>query len=103
MNHSEEQLRVMIDTIPALAWTCLPDGTAEFINRRWLDYTGRSSQDSLGWGWKESVHPDELARLVNVWLRPFDAGMPSEVFDLKPTSIDTPGLRWCKTSDHGQH
>jgi hypothetical protein len=31
MNHSEEPLRVMIGWIPALAWSCLPDGTIEFL------------------------------------------------------------------------
>ena len=37
---SEDQLRVIIDTIPALAWSTLPDGSAEFVNQRWHDYTG---------------------------------------------------------------
>jgi PAS domain-containing protein len=44
----ESQLQIMIDTIPALAWSCLPDGTTEFLNKRWLDYTGLSLNESLG-------------------------------------------------------
>ena len=69
----------MIDTIPSLAWTCLPDGTAEFLNRRWLDYTGRSLRESHGWGWKASIHPDDLEKLMNAWLKPIDPGEPGEV------------------------
>jgi len=79
INQSEEELRVMIDTIPALAWTSRPDGAAEFLNRRWLDYTGRSLRESLGWGWKESIQPEDLERLMNFWLKPLDSREPGEV------------------------
>jgi len=79
INQPEEQLRVMIDTIPALAWTCQPDGAAEFLNRRWLDYTGCSLREALGWGWKAAIHPDDLEELMNAWLRPLDPGEPGEV------------------------
>ena len=48
MYPSEAQLRNMIDTIPALAWCCLPDGANEFTNKRWLDYTGLSRAETLG-------------------------------------------------------
>jgi PAS domain-containing protein len=50
MDPSEIQLRNMIDTIPALAWCCFPDGTTEFSNRRWLEYTGLSQGEALGQG-----------------------------------------------------
>jgi hypothetical protein len=38
----------MVHAIPALAWTCLPDGVAEFLNPRWLDYTSPSWEESFG-------------------------------------------------------
>jgi PAS domain-containing protein len=47
---SEAQLRKMIDTIPTLAWCNLPDGSHEFLNQRWHDYTGLSPQEAQGWG-----------------------------------------------------
>ena len=62
-----EQIRDMIDAIPALAWSCRPDGTTEFHNQTWLDYTGMSREESLGWGWKTAVHPDDLERVVTSW------------------------------------
>ena len=64
MSPSETQLRMMIDTIPALAWSCLPDGANEFTNKRWLDYTGLSRADTLGQGWHRAFHPDELASVM---------------------------------------
>lgn len=37
---TDAQLRRIIDTIPVLAWCNLPDGSNEFLNQRWQDYTG---------------------------------------------------------------
>jgi len=64
MYPSEAQLRNMIDTIPALAWCCLPDGANEFTNKRWLDYTGLSRAETLGQGWHRAFHPDEVASVL---------------------------------------
>ena len=68
MHASADQLRHMIDTIPSLAWACRPDGTTEFLNQRWLDYTGLSQEQALGWGWQVPIHPDDLGRLMDTWL-----------------------------------
>ena len=64
MYPSEAQLRNMIDTIPALAWCCLPDGANEFTNKRWLEYAGLSPDESLGGGWQAAVHPEDLGKLI---------------------------------------
>ena len=44
---SENRLKTIIDTMPALAWSARPDGSAEFFNRRWLDYAGLSAEEVL--------------------------------------------------------
>ena len=67
MNPVVEQIRDMIDAIPALAWSCRPDGTTEFHNQTWLDYTGMSREESLGWGWKAAIHPDDLDAWTASW------------------------------------
>jgi PAS domain-containing protein len=54
IKQSEGRLRKIIDTIPTLAWCSLPDGTGEFWNRRWHDYTGLSHEAVRGWGWHSS-------------------------------------------------
>jgi PAS domain-containing protein len=43
-----QDIRLVIDTIPTLAWSARPDGSEEFFNQRWLDYTGLSSTKALG-------------------------------------------------------
>jgi PAS domain S-box-containing protein len=76
MQASEDFLRTMIDKIPTLAWSCWPDGTTEFINQRWLDYTGLTMEEALGWGWKASIHSEDLGKLMDTWLRLLASGEP---------------------------
>ena len=67
IQESTDQSKDMIDKIPTLAWSCLPDGTANFLNQRWLDYTGLALEEALGWGWKVAIHSEDVGRLMNTW------------------------------------
>jgi PAS domain-containing protein len=60
-----DQFRLVIDTIPTLAWRTRPDGHAEFFNRRWQEYTGLSLEQAQGWGWTDAIHPDDVAGLTD--------------------------------------
>jgi formate hydrogenlyase transcriptional activator len=70
--------RTMIDAIPALAWSCRPDGARDFLNQRWLDYTGLSMEDALGRGWQAAIHRDDLGRLMETWRRVLASEEPGE-------------------------
>jgi PAS domain S-box-containing protein len=73
----EGHLRLVIDTIPTMAWSLLPDGAVDFVNQRWLEYTGMSLEEAV----EESiriVHPDDLSRAVEKWLADMAAGRPGE-------------------------
>src|SRR6266436_839006 len=76
---TDAQLRRTIDTIPVLAWCNRPDGSNEFLNRRWLDYTGLSIEEAQGWGWKVAIHPDDLPQLLDVWQRLLVSGKSGEL------------------------
>jgi formate hydrogenlyase transcriptional activator len=78
LNPSAEQLRGFIDSIPTLAWSAASDGAAESFNQRWLDYTGLSASEGLGWGWKAAIHPDDLPRLLDAFQRARESGQPFE-------------------------
>jgi len=78
LQSSEDRLRRVIDTIPAHAWSTLPDGSVDFINQRLLEFTGRSLENLLGWGWGSVVHIDDLTRYVNQWHAAVAAGEPME-------------------------
>src|SRR5258706_4792190 len=72
----EERLRLIIDTIPTIVWRKLPDGSADFLNRKFLEYTGLFLEDGLGWGWMNAFHPDD--RLREEWPAAMAAGKPFE-------------------------
>jgi PAS domain S-box-containing protein len=78
LQQSEDRLRLVIDTIPAHVWSTRPDGSVDFINRRWLETTGLTSEDALGWDWGSVVHPDDLAGYVDNWRASLAAGEPME-------------------------
>jgi PAS domain S-box-containing protein len=63
---SEDRLRLVIDTIPTLAWRSGPDGWPEFFNQPALDYTGLPLDGALE-GWARIVHPDDLTNLSGLW------------------------------------
>ena len=65
MQKSEDKFRAMVGTIPALVWCTLPDGSNEFHNQRWHDYTGLPEGAETGWGWKVAYHPEDIERLLN--------------------------------------
>src|SRR5713226_278313 len=78
LQSSEDRLRLVIDTIPAYAWSARPDGSVDFINQRWLQSTGLSVEDAVGWNWGSFVHPDDLARYVEEWHAAVANGEPME-------------------------
>jgi formate hydrogenlyase transcriptional activator len=61
------ELRRFIDHIPVLGWSALPDGSLDYVNQRYRDYTGLSLEESHGSGWKSAVHPDDIQRLESWW------------------------------------
>src|SRR5215468_11688155 len=67
------QLQAMLDSIPAMAWRSSADGSTEYINKRWLDYTGVSLDETLGWQWLASIHPDDAPRLRDAWLQTWES------------------------------
>ncbi len=79
LRRGEDYLRLTIDTIPVLAWCARPDGSTEFLNQRWLDYTGLTIEEARGWGWKVAIHPDDLPQLLNVWQGLLDSGRSGEL------------------------
>jgi len=74
-----QDIRLVVDTIPTLAWSAGPDSSADFFNRRWLDYTGLSAKQALGWGWEVAIHPDDLPRILETFREALNSAKPFEV------------------------
>jgi len=67
VKQAEDRTRPFIDTIPTMAWSLAPDGALEFLNQRWLDYTGLSLKEGIEEPTR-TVHPDDLSRALEKWL-----------------------------------
>ena len=72
------RLRLIVDSIPALIHTGLPDGHLDYSNRPWLEYLGCSQQDVEGWKWTAFVHAADVTGMVDRWRACVTSG---EVFE----------------------
>jgi PAS domain S-box-containing protein len=78
LRRSEQELRDVVETIPAMVWSASPDGSVDFVNRRWKEFTGLSAGESLGWSWERAIHPEERERYVARWCASLATGQPFE-------------------------
>ena len=76
---SEARLREIVDTMPTLAWCNLPDGSNEFVNQRWRDYTGLSPEEVQREGYKVTIHPEDLPKWLNEWRTLVASGQGGEI------------------------
>src|SRR5580704_5514417 len=76
---SERNLNQIINTIPMLAWSARPDGFCDFLNQRWLDFTGVSAEQARGSGWESTIHPDDAKGLLDSWQMALVTGQLADV------------------------
>jgi PAS domain S-box-containing protein len=75
---SERELRTIIEIMPAYVGTTLPDGAVDFLSQSWLDYSGQTREEAMGWGWAGVVHPDDADRVLENWQGGLASGKPVE-------------------------
>jgi PAS domain S-box-containing protein len=78
IRQSERQLRDVIEGIPAIASTIRLDGSVEFINKRWQEYTGMSTEESVGQGWQSAGHPQDMGHYLEKRRAALASGHPFE-------------------------
>ena len=72
LRESEARFRIMADNAPVLIWMSGTDQLCNYFNQTWLDYTGRTLEQELGNGWAEGVHPDDVARCLEMYTTAFE-------------------------------
>jgi PAS domain S-box-containing protein len=75
---SERELRDVVNTVPAYVWSTSPEGHVDFVNDRWLQFTGLALDEAFGWKWEAVVHPDDRTRVVADWHTALKNGQPME-------------------------
>lgn len=76
LRESEERFRSMADSAPVLIWISGPDNLCYYFNKRWLEFTGRTSEQENGDGWTEGIHPDDYDRIMEADRFAFDKRQP---------------------------
>jgi PAS domain S-box-containing protein len=88
---AERELRLAVQTIPALVWSALPDGSLDFINQRWEEI-GLSLDDLRGSEWINVLHPDERGGVADRWRIAVETGTPYE--NIERVRRADGGYRW---------
>jgi two-component system CheB/CheR fusion protein len=71
---SRGNLKLLADHITQMTWTSLPDGEINFFNKRWYSYTGFSVEKSIGWGWRDAIHPDDMESFMEKYHEALQTG-----------------------------
>jgi len=73
------ELSRLVNALPCMVWTALPDGNIDFLNRRWYEYTRISVEEACGAGWQTAIHPEDLPQLLKRWRSMVASGEPAEM------------------------
>src|SRR6266851_1939465 len=107
----EDELTCIVDALPDIVLTALPDGSVDFLNHRWYEYTGISDDNAFGQGWQAAIHPADLTELLDRWravlasgergdmqarVRRFDGEYRQFLFRARPiTNPSGQVVKWC--------
>jgi hypothetical protein len=79
-----EILRQLADNVPQIIWVARPDGSHEYYNRHWFEFTGLTLEESTQAGWNRLFHPDDIERANEAWAQALRNGSPYDIeFRLK--------------------
>ncbi len=80
LRESEGRFRLVANTAPVMIWTAGTDRKCSYVNKTWLDFTGRPLEAELGDGWLEAVHPDDSNRCLQTYTEAFNRRESFEMY-----------------------
>src|SRR5262249_35753902 len=91
---SERRFRELADAMPQIVWSARPDGTIDYFNRKWFEYTGFSLEESLTPdGWVAVLHPEDAERATREWQESVRTERPIQM-EYRFRDRRTGGYRW---------
>ena len=76
---SEVQYRTLVQSLPLFVFSALHDGPVDFANNRWFEDSGCTEKDTLGFGWADTLHPDDQERILAAWRAALATDEPYQV------------------------
>jgi PAS domain S-box-containing protein len=77
--NAADDFRLMADYAPVMIWVSGPDRKCVYVNRPWLEFTGRALEEALDHGWSDGIHPEDRDRVLGEYARAFTAIEPFEL------------------------
>jgi PAS domain S-box-containing protein len=96
LRNQEKKFREAVETMPAVAFIATPDSQHTFVNSRWVEYTGLTGEQALGWGWQAVIHPDDRSRVLRIWQDSLASGNALE-YEARLLGGTDRGYRWYQT------
>ncbi|QOJ36604.1 MAG: PAS domain S-box protein [Nitrospira sp.] len=78
LQRSEARFRQLVESLPQLICTCLPDGSCDYVSPQWARYTGLPLEEHMGDGWLRRLHPDDQQATLTQWHRQLAERSPFE-------------------------
>ena len=72
VRESEQRFRLVANTAPVMIWMSGTDRLCTYVNRPWLEFTGRPFEAELGNGWADGVHNEDRKRCLETYSEAFD-------------------------------
>jgi PAS domain S-box-containing protein len=79
MKDSEARFRSIANVIPQMVWSAPSGGGNDYLNNRWLEFTGQPLEQFAGYAWREFIHPEDLPGLMAAWQSSSASGATFEV------------------------
>src|SRR5262249_51862199 len=78
LRESEQRWRSLTEALPQLVWSATPDGACDYFSTQWTEHTGVAEAELLGWGWLETLHPEDREPTREFWLESVAGGPPDD-------------------------
>jgi len=79
LEEDRSELQRFVDAMPQIVWKTRPDGWNTYFNRQWMDFTGLTLEESMGYGWNSPFHPEDQQRAAALWEQSTSSGVPFEI------------------------
>ena len=93
LEQSEARYRFLVEALPHVVWSRWPDGSVDYCNQVWTDYSGLTLEESIGRGWMVALHPDDEQTVVERWQQAYINKEPYEM-DVRLRRAADGAYRW---------
>ena len=93
LQERERESRMIVDSIPGMVALLTATGEVEVVNPQLIEYFGQTVDQLRQWRMTDTIHPEDLAHVIDVFTRSIATGAPYEIVQRFRRSDGM--YRWC--------